>query len=128
MNASALAQSAYSKAASIAPSLQDVEYRAFGEVTRRLKETPRASRSGLPALAEAIHLNQRLWSILARDVAEDANGLPEQLRAQIFYLYEFTRQHSRKVLSGDADTSALVDINTAIMRGLRGDRTAEAAQ
>ncbi|MDO9525518.1 MAG: flagellar biosynthesis regulator FlaF, partial [Gemmobacter sp.] len=57
---------------------------------------------------------------LAADVAETDNGLPGPLRAQLFYLYEFASEHSRKVLSGSASVEVLVDINTAVMRGLRG--------
>ena len=48
-------------------------------------------------------------------------SLPPALRAQLFYLYEFTDQHSRKVLAGNASIEVLVDINTAVMRGLRGE-------
>ncbi|MFN6978293.1 MAG: flagellar biosynthesis regulator FlaF [Gemmobacter sp.] len=42
------------------------------------------------------------------------------MRAQLFYLYEFTAAHSRRVLDGTASVEALVDVNTAMMRGLRG--------
>lgn len=70
-------------------------------------------------MAEAIHENRRLWTILASDVVDKENGLPAQLRAQIFYLAEFTESHSRKVLAKEATADALVEINTAVMRGLR---------
>ena len=56
------------------------------------------------------------------DVAEPTNLLPQPLRAQIFYLAEFTMHHSAKVLKGDASVAPLIDINTAVMRGLRGDQ------
>ena len=52
---------------------------------------------------------------------EDGNGLPIELRAQIISLAEFVRRHSLAVLGGRASVSALIDINTAIMKGLRGD-------
>ena len=58
---------------------------------------------------------------LAADVAGAENGLPQTLRAQLFYLAEFTMQHSAKVLAGRADAEVLVEINTAMMRGLRRD-------
>jgi len=64
----------------------------------------------------------RLWSTLALDVAQPENGLPSALRAQLFYLYQFTTEHSRAVLKGAASVEVLVDINTAVMRGLRGDK------
>jgi flagellar protein FlaF len=41
------------------------------------------------------------------------------LRARIFYLAEFTRAHTRKVLRRTAGPDALVEINLAVMRGLR---------
>jgi len=41
------------------------------------------------------------------------------LRAQLVYLGEFTRAHTQKVLRGEADPAPLIDINSAIIRGLR---------
>jgi flagellar protein FlaF len=38
----------------------------------------------------------------------------------LFYLYEFTVHHSRAVLDGRGSVGVLADINTAVMRGLRG--------
>jgi len=96
------------------------EYEAFARVTHRLKT---AAATDVAALASAIHDNRRLWTLLASDVIGDNNGLPEILRARIVYLAEFTRQHSSKVLMRKASASALVEINTAIMGGLRDRST-----
>jgi len=118
MNTAALAQSAYAKATVIAPEPRDVEYRAFARVTRKLSEETDGP-DAFPRLATALNENMTLWSTLAQLVADPNNQLPDQLRAQIVYLAEFTQQHTRKVLAGDATTGVLVEINTAIMRGLR---------
>ena len=64
--------------------------------------------------------NLRMWTTLASDVAESTNGLPAPLRAQLFYLYEFTAEHSRAILDNRGSVEVLLDINTAVMRGLRG--------
>ena len=56
---------------------------------------------------------------MAVDVANKDNELPEALRAQIFYLAEFTQLHSRKVLRREATVAPLVEINSSVMRGLR---------
>lgn len=72
-------------------------------------------------LVRALHDNTALWRTLASDVAEPENGLPKALRARLFYLYEFTVQHSTKILDDLASVEVLVDINTAVMRGLRGE-------
>lgn len=76
--------------------------------------------AGFPALVAAVDRNLRLWSALAADLASPENALPPELRARLFYLYEFTAQHSRSILDGNGSASVLVDINTAVMRGLRG--------
>ena len=115
----ARARSAYASATRIAPAPRDTEYRAFAEVTRRLADHEMESDLNFPRLAEALHLNRRLWGLLATDVARSGNGLPEELRAQILSLYEFVRQHSDRVLSERSSPAVLVEINTAVMRGLR---------
>ncbi|MDE9450083.1 flagellar biosynthesis regulator FlaF [Aliiroseovarius sp. Z3] len=117
MNAVTLAKKAYSTS-SRAPlrTSRGTEYDAFAKVTHQLD---RAQTTGFADLAAALHENRRLWTLLAADVADDGNALPNELRARIFFLSEFTADHSRKVLSEGEDVSVLVDINTAIMRGLR---------
>ncbi|WP_371170473.1 flagellar biosynthesis regulator FlaF [Aliiroseovarius sp. 2305UL8-7] len=117
MYAAAQAKTAYNSS-SRAPlrTSRGTEYEAFAKITHRLR---RATASEFPRLAEALHENRKLWTLLAADVADAGNGLPDELRARIFYLAEFTADHSRKVLSDGADTNVLVEINTAIMKGLR---------
>lgn len=118
MNTTALARDAYTSSSAIAPLPRETEYRAFANVTRRIAEHA-GKPHAFPQLAEAVFLNQRLWITLAADVAGGENALSSQLRAQIFYLSEFTRVHSAKVLNDGASPEILVEINTAIMRGLR---------
>jgi flagellar protein FlaF len=98
-----------------------VEYDLLARTTQRLGQAWALRQRDFPALAQALADNQRLWSTLAADVAEPGNGLPAPLRAQLFYLYEFTVEHSRAVLAGSSGIEVLVDINTAVMRGLRGE-------
>ncbi|ARE40393.1 flagellar protein FlaF [Rhodovulum sp. P5] len=120
MNALQMAQQAYSAPAqNQTRSPRATEYAAFARITARLKSAHEAGRDAFPALAAALTENRKLWRILAIDVADRDNALPPPLRAQIFYLYEFTDQHSAKVLKQQADAGPLIEINTAIMRGLR---------
>lgn len=98
-----------------------LEYDLLARITHRLSVAWAARRDNYSALMAALDENQRLWSTLAADVAEPGNGLPAKLRAQLFYLYEFTAQHSRTVRDNNGSVEVLVDINTAVMRGLRGD-------
>ncbi len=79
-----------------------------------------APNANFRALAEALHENRTLWTHLAAEVADDDNELSQDLRARLFYLAEFTAHHSRKVLRGEADVAPLIEVNTAVMRGLSG--------
>lgn len=97
------------------------EYDLLARCTQKLSMAWMRRKEDFPMLATALTENLRLWSALAADVAEKGNGLPPPLRAQLFYLYEFTAGHTRSVLDGRASVEVLIDINTAVMRGLRGD-------
>ena len=120
MTTLALAQGAYARPDAPARNSRAVEYDLFARVTRRLTLAHRARAADFPALVAALHENERLWRTLAIDVADPENALPASLRAQLFYLHEFTANHSRKVIDGAASAEVLIEINTAIMRGLRG--------
>ena len=99
-------------------SARDIEYQLFSSITGRMNRASRPD-AAFPDLVSALNENTALWREIALDVIDDDNGLPPKLRAQLFYLYEFTASHTRKVLQREADASALIDINTAIMKGLR---------
>lgn len=119
MNAAQLAREAYGQTTANVAAPRTLEYDAFSRVSHRLRETANKRDTDFGAFVAALHDNRTLWRILATHVADEANGLPADLRARLFYLSEFTQAESRKVLRGDGDVEALIDINTAVMRGLR---------
>ncbi len=121
MNAQHFARTTYGRPETPFRSPRQIEYDLFARVTgqmRRLVSGP-APRHG--DLVQALHDNLRLWRALASDVSRPGNGLPPDLRARLRYLGDFTVQHSRKVMRQQAEIGVLIDINTAIMRGLRGE-------
>lgn len=113
--------SGYSLADPTLRSSRRLEYDAFARVTQSLSATWRKRKDNFPALAQALNANLQLWRTMAADVAEPENQLPAPLRAQIFYLYEFVHHHSRLVLNMTSAPDVLIDVNMAIMRGLRGE-------
>jgi flagellar protein FlaF len=121
MNSAALATTGYGDAQIALHDFRQTEYRAFAEATRRLRVASAAAPAAgsFAGLAEALHENLRLWTVLAADVVGPDNDLPAQLRAGIFYLAEFTRVHSARVLAQEATAQALIDVNTSVMKGLR---------
>jgi len=120
VNAQALARRAYAQTTAPTRTPRSAEYEVIARMTHRLKSAAIESGSGLtPGLASALHDNRRMWTTLAADVAGKDNGLPAELRARLFYLAEFTRLHTSAVLAGKASVAPLLEINTAILRGLR---------
>ena len=120
------ARTAYAAPGAPTRTLRGTEYEVIARITQRLKAAAARTDTDFASLAAAVTENQRLWMTLALDVANGDNQLPRALRAQLFWLYEFTDQHSRKVMAGEAGAGVLVDINLAVLRGLRGE-TGEAA-
>ncbi|OCX63398.1 flagellar biosynthesis regulator FlhF [Thioclava sp. SK-1] len=125
MNAYAMAKTAYANPSQSIRTERDIEFDAFARITSRLRNSAAKGKDGFPELAAAVYENRKLWSIISADVSSDENGLPKALRARLYYLNKFTQQHSGKVLKQSASVDPLIEINTAIMRGLR--RKGEAA-
>lgn len=123
MNAQILAKSAYTTQQPALRTPRGIEAEIFTRITANLSRAV-SGKGSFAALATALNENRRFWTALAADVAEEGNTLPKSLRAQIFYLAEFTAQHTSKVLAGADDASVLIDINTAMLRGLNGQGAA----
>lgn len=116
----AMARTGYAANAAPLRTPRAAEYDAIARVTARLRAAAAGGPAGFGELSAALHENRRLWSILAGDVADKDNGLPSNLRARLFYLAEFTELHSKRILAGEAVVAPLIEVNMAIMRGLRG--------
>lgn len=125
MNAQSLAKRAYTQTARSTKTPRGVEYELIARITHRIKAAAEAGPLAYPKLVEALSDNQRLWTTLACDVADEENALPQELRAQIFYLAEFVQQQTSKVLSKKGRITPLLEVNAAILRGLGGRRTSK---
>lgn len=119
MTPHAQALRAYAQTTAPTRTARGTEYEVFARITRQLISAARSAKQDFPALTKALHDNRQLWTLLAADVADDLNALPDELRGRIFYLSEFTRLHTSKVLKREASVAPLIEVNTAIMRGLR---------
>lgn len=120
MNALSQAHRAYSAASAPTRTTRGTEYEAIARITTRIRTAEAKGAPGFAALADALSDNRKLWTIFAIDVADKGNALPPELKARILYLAEFTNHHTSKVLARQATSEPLLEINTAILRGLRG--------
>lgn len=116
---------AYQQAAQRAENPREAEYRLFGQVTRALMAAAEVERADLRARMDALDWNRRMWSALAADCAEPANGLPMPVRAQLISISLWVGRHTSAVMRGEEEIADLIDVNRIIMQGLSGH--AEAA-
>ena len=101
---------------------QDAEYDNFSRVTRMLRQSDRTGQ-GAQSI-QAIHKNNELWTILAADLADPGNMLPNETKAGLLSLAGFVLRQGHAILSGKGTTDMLVDINLSIMKGLRSEGAA----
>ena len=125
MNATTLAMRGYAENAVTTRNERRSEYDVFARVTQGLRDTATKAKTNFPAYAEALHLNRRLWTALVVDIADPDNPIPEDLKARVMYLSEFTQQHTRKILRTGASVMPLLEINMAVMRGLKSEGPAQ---
>jgi flagellar protein FlaF len=118
------ARAAYGVSAQAIRTPRDIEHDALARATRALKRTQESPAAHFPDLVRAIHDNRTLWTVFAADLAGPGNGLPADLRGRLLSLAAFVDTHSSKVLRGTATVDALIDINVAVMRGLRSPEPA----
>ena len=118
---------AYQRAAQRAENPREAEYRLFGQVTRALMDAAKADPSDLKVRIEALDWNRRLWSALATDCADPANGQPDALRAQIISLSIWVNKHSSAVMRREEEFEPLIEINRIVMQGIGGGSSAQAA-
>lgn len=98
---------------------RDIEYDAFSRATSALKAA--LAEDTVPTTTAALHLNSTLWNTLMADLSTEGNGLPSELRANLISLAIFSVRHAFLIPSGRGKIEPLIDINLAVMRGLRGE-------
>lgn len=98
---------------------RDNEYAALSQITFIMQKTKFDKDHNIQDLLLSINNNLKLWTIFATDVAREENPLPTELKAALFYLFEFTKFETHRIIKGDGDIDTLIDINKSIMKGLR---------
>jgi flagellar protein FlaF len=88
----------YAEHATSTKSDRRAEYEVIAKVTQQLRDRAVDAKQNFSAYADALHNNQKLWTALVVDVADPANPLPDELKARVMYLADFTRHHTRRIL------------------------------
>jgi len=124
VNAIDTAVRGYQQNRSSTQSERRTEYDVVAQITHRLRDAAQKAREDYPGYVAALTDNRRLWQIFAIDVLDKENALPPELKARIFYLAEFTEAHTKKILREKQSVLPLLEVNMAILRGLKSESTA----
>ena len=101
-------------------SLRDLEYDVFLGVTREMKRLHSNPNATFPQVVDALNKNERLWTEIGVQVAQDDNALPKDLRASLFYMARFVSHQTDKILQDKSGMESLIDVNVSVLRGLKG--------
>lgn len=120
MNSALAAAQRYSSLSEHTRNAKDLEYDVILEVTRELSKFSGNLEVGFPALVRALNKNERLWIEIGTQVADPENRLPDALRARLFYIAEFVSHQTDLALGGNVGVESLIEMNVAVLRGLKG--------
>ena len=99
---------------------REVEAMAFTKAAIMLQDAKK-DLDDYDTYAAALKFNQLLWTIIQADIIDEANQLPDQLKANILSLSIFVDKQTVTALS-DTDSQhldTLIDINKNLAEGLR---------
>jgi flagellar protein FlaF len=114
----ALAYKAYGEISQRTAGDREVEYALFLQITEALESVKNPETRSLSDWADALSRNQQLWTIIATDLLQPGNSLPDDLKRSLLFLSEYVRQTSLKVLEGEESIPDLIEVNNTVMAGL----------
>lgn len=121
MTAQALnARSVYGNVGRSVGSDRDIEIQVFQTSISRLRTLSGLDFKLTPDAATILSDNLKLWDLLTVDLAQSDNQIDDTLSAQLIGLAKFVRVHTMALYRGEGSVDVLVDINTAILKGLLG--------
>lgn len=124
MNVVERAREGYGRNAVPIKSHRAAEYEAIARISHRLRAAAMNRGKNYAEFVSALSENSKLWTTLAVDVAQAENSLPQDLRARLFWLAEFTTHETRRLLKNQGDVGILIEINAAVLQGLRAQEDA----
>jgi flagellar protein FlaF len=105
-------------AADTTASIRENERVAFARSIELLKAASLAGRGSRESV-DALLFTNRLWSILLEDLADDANGLPDALKASLISIGIWVLRRTEDIRQGKTDDfAALIEVSESIHKGL----------
>ncbi|MFZ6765330.1 MULTISPECIES: flagellar biosynthesis regulator FlaF [Acetobacterales] len=104
---------------------REIEYRVLARATALL-EAAADPAAGPAALPSALHENRMVWIAFAADLAAEGNAFADTVKARLISLARWVLAESDRVARESKAPAALIDVNRAVMAGLRPAGTAPA--
>lgn len=116
--------SAYSSVIRGTEDPREIEYRVLARATALLESAslPHAGPADLPT---AIHENRMVWTAFAADLAAPENGWEAAMKARLLSLARWIFAESDRVIRENKPLQALIDVNRAVMAGLKPGSAAQ---
>ena len=79
------------------------------------------------AVAEALTLNRKLWTILGTSATDESNPLPTQIKENVANLTVFVLKRTLEIMEDPSPEklTALISLNRSLAQGLRGQGSDE---
>lgn len=103
----------YAAAQNAAATPRDIELRAFRYVNGLL-----AAATDTPGRATALSKTAQMWSILIGDLALDANGLPDDLKARLISLGLWAQREAAARIMDEGSLTPLMELHRDMIAGL----------
>ena len=94
------------------------EYRLLVQVTAALLASQENKHDLRPRI-HAAQWNRDVWAALRIDLMSEMNALPTDLKTALVSLARWAEDESLRVIAGNGDMDALIEINRNIMAGLK---------
>lgn len=119
MNAHTQARNIYAASFVTTKTTRSIEFSVLAKTTRQLQQAAQNKSENFPHFVQALNNNRNLWSIFMNDLYDPDNGLDQNLKIQLIELGHFVQKQTSKILGDKASVRPLLDINAAILRGLK---------
>jgi len=103
---------------------REIEYRVLARATALLESAslPDAGPADLP---NAIHENRMVWTAFVADLAAPENGWEVAMKGRLLSLARWIFAESDRVIRENKPLQALIDVNRAVMAGLKPGTTVQ---
>ena len=104
---------------------RDTEYRLLAQVTAALMSVKDKADADIRERVDIALWNRDVWAALKADLSSEGNNLPHQLRTSLISIASWVEKECMRIVEGQGDLNALIEVNRNIMAGLKPHQSGE---